>query len=70
MALHTHLLRTALAALAWDDPVKSGPMMSRTPRGKFGTPEEVAEVILFLLSDAAVMVNGITMPIDGGFMAT
>lgn len=69
-AVNPGITLTALAALAWDDPVKSGPMMSRTPRGKFGTPEEVAEVILFLLSDAAVMVNGITMPIDGGFMAT
>jgi NAD(P)-dependent dehydrogenase (short-subunit alcohol dehydrogenase family) len=28
----------------------------------------VAEVILFLLSDEAAMVNGISMPIDGGYM--
>ncbi|MHB1103718.1 MAG: SDR family oxidoreductase [Devosia sp.] len=60
---------TALAAAAWTDPKKAGPMLSRTPRGKFGTPEEVAEVVLFLLSDAAAMINGVALPVDGGLMA-
>lgn len=69
-AVNPGVTLTALAAVAWTDPEKAAPMLSRTPRGQFGTPEEVAEVVLFLLSDAAGMVNGITMPIDGGFMAT
>lgn len=60
---------TALAALFWDDPANAAPMLARTPRGKFGTPEEVAEVILFLLSDAAAMINGVALPVDGGLMA-
>jgi L-xylulose reductase len=69
-AVNPGVTLTALAAVAWTDPAKSGPMLSRTPRGKFGTPEEVAEVVLFLLSDAAAMVNGVTLPIDGGLMAS
>jgi len=68
-AVNPGVTLTELAAAAWTDPAKAGPMLARTPRGKFGTPEEVAEVVLFLLSDAAAMVNGITMPIDGGLMA-
>jgi NAD(P)-dependent dehydrogenase (short-subunit alcohol dehydrogenase family) len=37
------------------------------PLGRFIEPEEVAEVILFLLSDRASMINGVSMPVDGGF---
>lgn len=61
---------TAMARQAWSDPVKSAPMLSRMPLGRFIEPEEVAEVVLFLLSDAASMINGISMPIDSGFAVT
>lgn len=58
---------TAMAKKAWSDPQKAGPMLSRMPLGRFIEPEEVAEVVLFLLSDRASMVNGVSMPIDSGF---
>lgn len=61
---------TAMARQAWSDPVKSAPMLSRMPLGRFIEPEEVAEVVLFLLSDAASMVNGVSLPIDSGFAVT
>ena len=32
-------------------------------------PEDVADAIIFLLSDKSRMLNGITMPVDGGFCA-
>lgn len=59
---------TPMAEKAWSDPAKSGPMLSRIPLGRFVQPEEVASVIAYLLSDAAAMVNGVCMPIDGGFL--
>lgn len=60
---------TPMAVKAWSDPAKADPVQARIPMGRFVEPEEVAEVIVFLLSDAAAMVHGISMPVDGGFKA-
>ena len=57
---------TAMARKAWSDPQKSAPMLKRMPLGRFIEPEEVADVVLFLLSDRASMVNGAIVPVDGG----
>ena len=39
-----------------------------TPLGRLGTAEEVANVILFLLSGAASFVNGTVVTVDGGYL--
>jgi NAD(P)-dependent dehydrogenase (short-subunit alcohol dehydrogenase family) len=39
---------------------------STHPLGRVGQPEEVAALVLFLLSDAAAWITGATIPIDGG----
>jgi len=59
---------TPMAVKVWSAPEKSAPMLERIPLQHFAHPDEVCEVILFLLSDAASMVNGISMPVDGGFL--
>ncbi len=60
---------TPMATLAWSDPAKAAPMQSRIPLGRFVQPGEVADAICYLLSDAASMVNGVCLPVDGGFRA-
>ena len=41
-------------------------VLARIPMGRFGTPEDVAEVVAFLCSDAAGYVTGQVIGIDGG----
>ncbi|MFB1034017.1 MAG: SDR family oxidoreductase, partial [Sinobacterium sp.] len=38
------------------------------PIGRMGTPEEVAELIAFLSSDASSFITGTNVPVDGGFV--
>jgi NAD(P)-dependent dehydrogenase (short-subunit alcohol dehydrogenase family) len=40
--------------------------VARNPTGRYGLPEEVAQAVVFLASDAASFVNGVAMVIDGG----
>jgi len=39
------------------------------PLGKVGSPEEITGAVIFLASDAACMVTGIVLPVDGGYLA-
>mmetsp|Transcript_3920 Transcript_3920/g.12158 ORF Transcript_3920/g.12158 Transcript_3920/m.12158 type:complete len:197 (+) Transcript_3920:354-944(+) len=61
---------TELGRDAWKDPAKAGPMLASIPAGRFAEPEDVADAVLYLLSDRAAMVNGLCMPVDGGFLAS
>ena len=42
-------------------------VLTRIPSHRMGAPEEIAEVLLFLLSQRASYVNGVLLPVDGGW---
>jgi NAD(P)-dependent dehydrogenase (short-subunit alcohol dehydrogenase family) len=42
-------------------------IVNRVPMARFATPEDVAEGIAFLASDAAAFINGVSLPVDGGW---
>ena len=60
---------TPMAKVGWSDPDKARQMTSRIPLGRFAEPLEVVHPIMFLLSHAASMISGVSLPIDGGFVA-
>ncbi|HEU0123480.1 MAG TPA: SDR family oxidoreductase [Bryobacteraceae bacterium] len=62
-------IATPLTQSLQDDPVRSAPILSRCPMGRWGRPEEVAPPVLFLCSEAAAFINGAILPVDGGYLA-
>jgi NAD(P)-dependent dehydrogenase (short-subunit alcohol dehydrogenase family) len=61
-------IATPLTQALQDDPERSAPILSRTPMGRWGAPEEVAGGIVFLASPAARFVTGAILAIDGGYL--
>jgi NAD(P)-dependent dehydrogenase (short-subunit alcohol dehydrogenase family) len=52
-----------------EDPEKVRKIIDATPLRRFARPGEIADAILFLLSDHAAMITGHALPVDGGFLA-
>ena len=61
--------RTRLTEPLLADEAMAERLIADTPMGRFAEPEEVAAAILFLSSDAASMITGAILPVDGGWTA-
>jgi NAD(P)-dependent dehydrogenase (short-subunit alcohol dehydrogenase family) len=60
-------IKTKMSSKALDnDPERKQKVLSRTPMNKLGMPDDVAEAIYFLASDAAKYITGVVLPVDGG----
>lgn len=44
-------------------------IISNTPMGKYGEPEDLQGAVLFLLSDISSFITGVIIPVDGGYSA-
>ncbi|NUR63865.1 MAG: SDR family oxidoreductase [Catenulispora sp.] len=51
-----------------DDPVRSAAILDRIPAGRWGRAEDLAGATVFLASAASNYVNGVVLPVDGGWL--
>jgi len=63
--IRTPLIEEALTS----NPEMEAQIVARHPVGRMGRPEEIAEAVMWLCSDAASFVTGHTMTVDGGYVA-
>lgn len=61
---------TQMTATLQSDNGYNQKVLQRTPMGRWGRPEEIANGIEFLLSDKASFITGTVLAIDGGYMAS
>ena len=62
-------IATPLTQSLQDDPSRSAGLIDRTPMKRWGQPEELAPLVLFLCSESASFMTGAVVPIDGGYSA-
>ena len=65
-AIAPGLVETRFAAALFLDQTAYDEIVSRTPLGRHGQPDDIAGVAAFLISDAAAFVTGQTIVVDGG----
>jgi NAD(P)-dependent dehydrogenase (short-subunit alcohol dehydrogenase family) len=62
-------VRTDLTTPIFSSPELLRTVMSHTPLGRLPEPGDIAAAILFLASDAARCITGVTLPVDSGYLA-
>jgi NAD(P)-dependent dehydrogenase (short-subunit alcohol dehydrogenase family) len=68
-ALAPGVIETPMTVATRDDPARLQSFMARIPLGRLGQPEDLVGPVIFLASDMARYVTGVTLAVDGGFLA-
>lgn len=68
-ALAPGVIETPMTAATREDPARLASFMSRIPMGRVGRTEDLVGPVIFLASDMSRYITGITLPVDGGFLA-
>jgi NAD(P)-dependent dehydrogenase (short-subunit alcohol dehydrogenase family) len=63
------VVMTPMSAWYWGREDIQGPFLEQMPLGRWATEPEIAAPIVFLLSDGASMISGVSLAIDGGYTA-
>jgi NAD(P)-dependent dehydrogenase (short-subunit alcohol dehydrogenase family) len=63
------MIETPMTRALLDEPNFREAVLLKYPLQRFGQPDEVAAAILFLASDEAAFVTGVSLPVDGGYTA-
>ncbi|NQZ33680.1 MAG: 2-dehydro-3-deoxy-D-gluconate 5-dehydrogenase KduD [Oceanospirillaceae bacterium] len=62
-------MRTDNTAALREDGQRNAEILARIPAGRWGEPDDLAAAVIFLASDAACYVQGVSLPVDGGWLA-
>ena len=68
LAVGPGAIKTPINANVWNDPKLYADLLEKIPLRRMGTPEEIASMVVFLVSDAAAYVTGTTIFVDGGML--
>jgi NAD(P)-dependent dehydrogenase (short-subunit alcohol dehydrogenase family) len=68
-AISPGIIETSLNRHYFDEEPLRTTIVTNTPAGRWGQPPEIAGPVVFLCSDEASFINGVTLPVDGGWLA-
>jgi NAD(P)-dependent dehydrogenase (short-subunit alcohol dehydrogenase family) len=63
-------IKTEISRAGRENPEFNNKVVARLPGGEWAEPEELAGTAIFLASRASQLINGITIPVDGGYTAS
>ena len=63
------IFTTKMQELARTSAMDTGKLAKRAPLGRLGQVDDIAKVVLFLVSDEAGYITGVSLPVDGGWLA-
>ncbi|WP_255594778.1 SDR family NAD(P)-dependent oxidoreductase [Acidovorax sp. sif1233] len=69
-AIAPGVIETPMTSYTREAPERLDKFMLRTPMARVGQPEELVGPVVFLASGMASYVTGVTLPVDGGFLAS
>ena len=65
-SIHPSTVYTPLVEVLFKDPERKAERLGEVPLGRLASAEDVANAVLYLASEEASFINGVSLPVDGG----